>query len=505
MDLAGRNLSFRERVAACWVGKCLGGAIGMPFEGVPYRPSLTPEQIVVQNVPNDDLEMQLIWLRAMEMFGLELSPSTLGEMWLKYIPAGCDEYCIALRNLRHGIMPPYSGYFDNFFCDGMGAAIRSEIWAALFAGNPESAAHFAACDAMVDHWGDGVYGEIFMAAAESKAFVGVAPSDALRQARQCIPPDCRVRRYLDSVFQTFDQKMLTLEEAVVWCSDHFRQANFTDCAMNLASVATAILWGEGDFQKTVLAAVNCGRDTDCTAASCGALLGIANGLEGFPQEWRGKLDDNLIVSNYIQHIPGLPKTLDELTERTIRLAEQLDGVETPLFAPYSPCPPIPRPPQLPTATWLILELSGGQAEALQRELARTGKCPEKFKSHIREQSDLMFCLDSFAADANSLDLFTFATIDSPPHDTVLSVTADVGFTLWINGERIMNHHSRQQAIPSFHRAEGGAAFRFPVQHGQKMLIHWRLYNCRKGTRCAFMFGSEDNNHLECCRLHIGIE
>ena len=53
------SLDLRERISGCWAGKCLGGAIGMPFEGVPYRPNLTPESIRLrQDVPNDDLEMQ---------------------------------------------------------------------------------------------------------------------------------------------------------------------------------------------------------------------------------------------------------------------------------------------------------------------------------------------------------------------------------------------------------------------------------------------------------------
>ena len=165
------SLDLRERISGCWAGKCLGGAIGMPFEGVPYRPNLTPESIRLrQDVPNDDLEMQLIWLTGLRERGLDLDAAAFGDLWRRHIPAGCDEYSIAIRNLRHGVNPPVSGWLDNCFADGMGATIRSEIWAAVFAGRPDAAMHFAELDASVDHWRDGVWGEIFMAAAECRAF-----------------------------------------------------------------------------------------------------------------------------------------------------------------------------------------------------------------------------------------------------------------------------------------------------------------------------------------------
>jgi hypothetical protein len=41
-----------------------------------------------------------------------------------------DEYGVCIRNIKRGIMPPLSGSVDNFFTRGMGAAIRSELWAA---------------------------------------------------------------------------------------------------------------------------------------------------------------------------------------------------------------------------------------------------------------------------------------------------------------------------------------------------------------------------------------
>ena len=46
---------FADKVRGAWFGKCLAGAIGMPFEGVPFSLELKEENLRLANVPNDDL------------------------------------------------------------------------------------------------------------------------------------------------------------------------------------------------------------------------------------------------------------------------------------------------------------------------------------------------------------------------------------------------------------------------------------------------------------------
>ncbi len=62
-------------------------------------------------------------------------PAHLADAWLEHIHLWPDEYGVACRNLAQGLYPPVSGGFDNGFTAGMGAAIRSEIWACLAPGD----------------------------------------------------------------------------------------------------------------------------------------------------------------------------------------------------------------------------------------------------------------------------------------------------------------------------------------------------------------------------------
>lgn len=494
------EVSYRERVLGCWTGKCLGGAVGMPFEGVPGEVKIGRDDLLVQDVPNDDLELQLVWLAALKKYGLELDGARLAEFWLRDIRHGCDEYSMALRNLRHGIMPPASGYHDNFFADGMGAAIRTEIWALLFPGRTDAAAHFAALDASVDHWGDGVRAAVFMATAESLAFESRDIPAVVRQALRAVSPETRFHEAVSLVLRCYQEGM-PKKQAARLVRERCHHHNFTDCVMNTAHAVFALLYGEGDFIDTIVTAVRFGRDTDCTAASCGALLGIMHGIDVIPEPWRKKVADRLTLSDFVEAMPDAPKTMSALVEETIalheRLSPELPRAAYPAYVPYEPASPPVQPNR-----WLLLDEAEHDTAAIKNELRRTGRCPENLRKFIIPAGELVMDLSAYAGGANTLNLFSFLSVDSPSGEVIVSATADTGMTVWFDDKRLLNHHSRQPMLPSFHRAEGGAAFHYPLRDGDRKLVHIRLYSCRAPLRCALMFGNLHNDHLDGFRLTI---
>ena len=85
---------LRDRIYACWIGKNIGGTMGYPYEG-------THELLDIHGfetdgiLPNDDLDLQLVWLRAMDEMGPEsVNEQVLGEYWLSYIGPAWNEYGI---------------------------------------------------------------------------------------------------------------------------------------------------------------------------------------------------------------------------------------------------------------------------------------------------------------------------------------------------------------------------------------------------------------------------
>ena len=102
---------MRDKIYACWMGKNIGGTMGTPYEG---RQQVNDIQGFVtkpgETLVNDDLDLQLVWLKAAEHLGPRaINERVLGEYWLTYITPHWNEYGVGKSNMRGGFMPPLSG------------------------------------------------------------------------------------------------------------------------------------------------------------------------------------------------------------------------------------------------------------------------------------------------------------------------------------------------------------------------------------------------------------
>lgn len=90
------------------------------------------------------------------------------------------------------------------------------------------------------------------------------------------------------------------------------------------------LYGEDDFGRSLCIAVNCGEDTDCTAATLGAVLGIILGKKGIPERWIEPIGDNISTCciNMLNGGLSIPRTVTELVDRILRLTPLFLGRET---------------------------------------------------------------------------------------------------------------------------------------------------------------------------------
>ncbi len=314
---------YLDKLYASWLGKNIGGTIGAPYEGTKdflnVEGFTTPEG---EPMPNDDLDLQLVWLGAMEQIGpMAFGPNTLPEYWLDWIVPHWNEYGISKANMRMGILPPMSGEVENEkWRNSNGAWIRSEIWAGLAPGVPEVAAKYAFYDASVDHGvGEGTVAEIFTATLQSYAYVESDLNKIIDFALSQIPDDSLVARSVRLAVDCYNSGM-PLREARDTVMELSSQLGWFQAPANIGFVVLGLLYGEGDFKKSVLAAVNCGDDTDCTGATVGATLGIMYGTAGIPEDWRSFVGDSIVticINCMYRHM--IPKTCTQLTERVAKL------------------------------------------------------------------------------------------------------------------------------------------------------------------------------------------
>jgi ADP-ribosylglycohydrolase len=337
----------------CWAGKNIGGVLGAPFEG---KRQVNKVDFYTQDLskgppPNDDLDLQIVWLAAVERYGRNVNAAILGEYWLSFVIPNWVEYGTGKANLRAGLEPPLAGLIDNVYKDSCGCFIRSELWACLAPGRPQLAARYAYEDAIVDHQGEGMYGEVFCAAIQSAAFV---ESDSLKLVDiglSYIPPEGAVARCIKKAVECYRNKVDFYEArkrihneapgtfGIQGCklSEIPQEGNEGmetgapgfDAPENVGFTIAALLYGEGDFGKSLCLANSCGEDTDCTCGTLGALLGIIAGASTLPEKWTKPVDDKIVTLCIDKTSRGvwIPETVTQLTDRVIRAAPLFLGQE----------------------------------------------------------------------------------------------------------------------------------------------------------------------------------
>ena len=213
------------------------------------------------------------------------------------------------------------------------------------AGHPDIAVKYAYEDAIVDHSHEGIYAEVFFAAIESAAFVECDRDTLIDIGMSYIPADSGVARGVTSARDAYAR-------GLSWQEARFRVLNDVpgsfgilgmepeelpsdvpvgpmgyDAPSNVGITIIGWLYGEGDFGNSVCIANNCGEDTDCTAATIGAILGIIGGEAGIPEKWKAPIGDAIktFCINLGDQGLRIPKTVGELTDRIIRLTPSFLG------------------------------------------------------------------------------------------------------------------------------------------------------------------------------------
>lgn len=326
---------IHESILGCWIGKNCGGTLGAPLEIAygkpePFDVKWYPK-IQEGGLPNDDLEIQLIWLKILEEVGLDFTEHDLARYWLNHVFYNPDEYGMHKRNLALGLRPPISGYYNNHFRDCMGCPIRSEIWACVAAGNPRLAAQFALRDAVVDHaGGESVYGELFNVTIQAAAFTIKDRDKLLQIGLSYLPKTSLTRKAVEEAMDSHraGRDWKEARKRILGPQPHI---NAQYSPPNIGFQVVGWLYGK-DFGDALCKAVNCGYDTDCTGATLGSILGILDGAKALPKKWTAPLGSKIAINDwelnrglrFLREGPNpIPETIEDLTDRTIRIYRQV--------------------------------------------------------------------------------------------------------------------------------------------------------------------------------------
>lgn len=360
--LPGHTLSDAElqrKVLGAWLGRASGCLLGKPVEGrrswqiekylktqgrwpladyfslaaseemarecglYPPRRELFAEGITCM-VEDDDTNYTVTGLAIIKQFGPGFTPESVARFWLDNIPLlhVCTAERVAYRNLTNSIPPPLSGSFRNVYREWIGAQIRADFFGYVSPGQPRQAAEFAWRDACISHVKNGIYGEMWVAAMLAAAYVCDDRETVIRAGLAQVPARCRlaagVERMLDAyrAGQSVEQALADLRGR--WDED--RAHDWCHTISNAEIVTLALLWGEGDYTRSLGLSVMPGFDTDCNGATVGSVLGLLLGAEALPRQWVEPLQDTLLTGVAGYHRVSLTALAQETVELIHRVA-----------------------------------------------------------------------------------------------------------------------------------------------------------------------------------------
>ena len=163
-------------------------------------------------------------------------------------------------------------------------------------GWPERAANMAYRDAYISHRRQGIYGEMFFAAAISAAFTVDDPVEALRIGLTEIPRGCALTKAIKWALR-IAPKIKDYQQARNAVTKKFRGMHDVHTINNACLTVFGITIGGTDFTKVIGETVAMGLDNDCTAATAGSIVGAVTGKTWIPSQWYRNFNNK--VNSYL--------------------------------------------------------------------------------------------------------------------------------------------------------------------------------------------------------------
>lgn len=327
--------TLRKKILGAWMGRACGCLLGKPIEGIrsdelipllketgnyPMHRYILSSDITdevcshykfglknkayadtVDGMPvDDDTNYVVLAQKIVEEFGRDFTSQDVALAWMKY--QSIFSYFTAERtafvNFTNCIMPPASAMYKNVCREWIGAQIRGDYFGYINPGDPEAAAKMAYTDARISHVKNGIYGEMFAAAMIACAAVTDSIEDIILGGLAQIPSTSRLYEAVMSILSGY-KNGVTVDEC--FSRIHAEYDEHTDhgwchTISNAMIVTAALLYGEGDFGKSIYCAVGMAFDTDCNGATVGSILGMRNSIDGIDEYWKKPVNGKIHTS-----------------------------------------------------------------------------------------------------------------------------------------------------------------------------------------------------------------
>jgi ADP-ribosylglycohydrolase len=257
-------------------------------------------------------------LSVLEKIGKNFTTEDIANAWLNNMPvlsvftAERVAYINLLENKNIREVP----VFHNPYREWIGAMIRADVWGWASLGNPAQAAKLAYKDSCLSHTRDGIYGAMFLSSAIALSFINKSTEDILKEALNFIPSDSRISTAVN-FGMTCAKKHSSWENVLDELQKKYEKYFWVHSVNNAALISASLIFGKGDYEKSICCAVMGGWDTDSDGATVGSIIGTILGFNKLPGKWLKPLN-NMIRSS----LKGFDNSnISELANRTFKIAK----------------------------------------------------------------------------------------------------------------------------------------------------------------------------------------
>lgn len=303
-----------DKIKGGWAGQTIGCQYGGPTE-FKWRGTMIQDYVPIRwdrgNIKNqilhgaglfDDIYMDLTFVEVMDRLGIDAPVDSFAVAYAQADYGLWHANQAGRYNILNGIMPPASGHWlNNPHADDLDYQIESDYAGLMSPGMPNAASSISDRIGHIMNYGDGWYGGVYVGALYALAFVEKDIEKVVEGAVKTIPEGSRFRAAMDDVIGLHRQypdnwKQAWFECQCRWsedigCPEGALQPYDIDAVINSAYITIGLLYGEGDFFRTMDISTRCGQDSDCNPSSACGVLGTMLGYSGIPEEYLSHLQE----------------------------------------------------------------------------------------------------------------------------------------------------------------------------------------------------------------------
>lgn len=347
---------YKDKLRGFWLGSCIANWTGLPtetkrtdfpfFTDSDFGPGKY-DYVLDQNPwgADDDTDIEYVYQHAIEKYdNYMLTGKQISDEWLNHVglPKLWVSNLSALGQMQNGAIPPETSYPENNpMWDMIDAQLTTEIFGAFSPGRPDIAleiGHLPVRTTAYLHseWASEFY--IIMYSISAIVDKSLSRKDQViwmgEQARKRIPEWSYIADMYDFVKASYDanpdkdnwektrDEVANRYQHSITAGYHYKYP--WDSGINFAASIVSLLYGEGDYKKTIRIGSMCGWDSDNPTSTWGGLLGLLYGHEKL-QEHFNKTDfsDDYNIARTRFNMPIPLDNITDMSERGLGIIDDI--------------------------------------------------------------------------------------------------------------------------------------------------------------------------------------